>query len=205
MLIRMNKPRITFHQALKLLAERERTLGIRRQANALVADTSGNKNSNHGNNDHGRNRDNRQNDRQDNHRDSYRQDNYRGRGSYRGRGNYLGRYRHRGNWRNYRGRPYDRQDNRQDNRSDNKDKDSVCTHCGWQGHKLENCKDHKRAQRRIANRLMGVHANAATTAASTTPAATALTACAAASNVDAESEYCCLSNRITFMEDVDEV
>ena len=30
MLIRMNKPRITFHQALKLLAERERTLGVRR-------------------------------------------------------------------------------------------------------------------------------------------------------------------------------
>ena len=52
---------------------------------------------------------------------------------------------------------------------------------------------------------MGVHANAATTAASTTSVATALTATAATSNVDTESEYCSLSNRITFMEDVDEV
>ena len=52
---------------------------------------------------------------------------------------------------------------------------------------------------------MEVHANTATTAANTTPAATALTAAAATSSVDTESEYCSLSNRITFMEDVDEV
>ena len=53
---------------------------------------------------------------------------------------------------------------------------------------------------------MGVHANAAITAASTTPAATTLTACAATSNVavDTESEYYSLSNWITFMEDVNE-
>ena len=50
---------------------------------------------------------------------------------------------------------------------------------------------------------MGVHANAATT---TTTPATALTTFAATSEVavDTESEYCSLSNRITFMEDVDE-
>ena len=48
---------------------------------------------------------------------------------------------------------------------------------------------------------MGVHANTAAA-----PAATALTACAATSNVavDTESEYCSLSNQITLMEDVDE-
>ena len=50
---------------------------------------------------------------------------------------------------------------------------------------------------------MRVHANAATT---TTTPATALTTFAATSDVavDTESEYCSLSNRITFMEDVDE-
>ena len=36
MMIRMNRPRVTFHHALELLAERERTLRIRRQAKALV-------------------------------------------------------------------------------------------------------------------------------------------------------------------------
>ena len=188
MLIRMNKPRVTFHQALKLLAERERTLGIRRQAKALIAGT----NNNQSNNDRGKNRDNRQNDQQNNQQnDSNRGSNNRGRGSYRGR------YRHRGGWRNH------RDDRRRDNRS-SKDKKSVCTHCGWTGHPIEECRTHKRAQRRLAENLKEVHANTATT----TPAATALTTFTAsdvidAAMVDAEAEYCSLSSRITFVEDED--
>ena len=48
-MIRMTKPRITFHQALKLLVERERTLSNCRQSKALVAGTGA---GNHRRNNH---------------------------------------------------------------------------------------------------------------------------------------------------------
>ena len=117
MMIRSNKAKLTFRQALKMLIERERILGDRRQSKALISssfDTTG----------HTRNN--------------------RGQGSYRGKGSFRGNSQFRGNGNSHHGRrPKWQNRGQQPRRQGN---DVHCWYCTHKGHMQSECCIRQRAE-----------------------------------------------------------
>ena len=165
MMIRINKSKMTFHQALKVLIERERILSDRRQSEALIVGTStstststntstSNSNSNSTDINAGNRPSNSASNSAENMTGNNRNSNHRSR-----------RQHQRQQWRNdHRGKPY----HRESRNSPLHTEYDFCTYCGLTEHMEEACFIRRRAERRIAEKEASPSTAAAYTAFTTT-------------------------------------